>query len=419
MIRWIQQKKWLPEILLALAVAFFFGGLDLLSQGPLALLSSAALALGFLFVRKFSYLIPIWLILGASLQVGFGLLPIIGNLAIPALAFVVGAFSNRPWRELNLVIGVFAGLLIAGDLAYNPALSLEAAGILQLSDIGRLVLFIVAGLLALSAITLAWLLGLLLITRLTHVGTDFDRFVSEEKQLKLSVELAEQAKRFEIAKDINELVIQKISGVISVAEGGAYAAKANSEAGIRALEKVLDGSKAAHSELRRLFDMLSKGKFSASRPPGIGDLGDLANTLRRSGLEVSIVENGQRFEVELEPSLAIYRIVFDALQNAKQHNPQGTRATVELSWFENGLQVMVKDNGVEVLRRADAGLDGIPEAYGLEEDLETLLEKVAGPGITAMKERAEAYGGSLEVNRVVGIGFTVTATFAKTEISKG
>ena len=40
-----------------------------------------------------------------------------------------------------------------------------------------------------------------------------------------------------------------------------------------------------------------------------------------------------------------------------------------------------------------------------------LLEKVVGPGITAMRERVESFGGSLEAQRVVGIGFTVSALF--------
>jgi signal transduction histidine kinase len=49
--------------------------------------------------------------------------------------------------------------------------------------------------------------------------------------------------------------------------------------------------------------------------------------------------------------------------------------------------------------------------YDADDDLDTLLEKVTGPGLTAMRERAESFGGSMEVQRVVGVGFTVSATF--------
>ena len=77
---------------------------------------------------------------------------------------------------------------------------------------------------------------------------------------------------------------------------------------------------------------------------------------------------------------------------------------------------MIKDNGVEIQRRAVLGPNGLPVPYEAKDDLDTLLEKVSGPGLTAMRERAESFGGSLEVQRVVGIGFTVSAMFPSTAI---
>jgi len=58
----------------------------------------------------------------------------------------------------------------------------------------------------------------------------------------------------------------------------------------------------------------------------------------------------------------------------------------------------------------------LPVPYEAQDDLDALLEKVTGPGLTAMRERAESFGGSLEVQRVVGIGFTVSAMFPGTGI---
>jgi signal transduction histidine kinase len=116
--------------------------------------------------------------------------------------------------------------------------------------------------------------------------------------------------------------------------------------------------------------------------------------------------------------LAIYRIVFEALKNVKQHNPKGTMATVELTWFENSLQVIIRDNGVEVVRKSSVGPNGLPLPYDANDDIQSLLEKVVGPGITAMRERVESFGGSLEAQRVVGIGFTVSALFPITRSSQ-
>ena len=58
MIRWIQQRNWLPEVSLAAFVFLLLGGLDLLTQGPMAMLGSLAIAASLLFVRKLSFLAP-------------------------------------------------------------------------------------------------------------------------------------------------------------------------------------------------------------------------------------------------------------------------------------------------------------------------------------------------------------------------
>ena len=412
MIRWIQQRNWLPEASLASFVFLLLGGLDLITQGVIAMLGSLAIATSFLFVRRLSYLASALVLIAATVQISFSLLPIFGSIGIPLLAFVVGAFSPKPWREINFVVGMFGGLVFAANVAFNPTINLAVfGGVVQLDDLGRVVIFITLSLLAISLVSLLWILGQLLITRLVHVGTEFDRLVYEDKQLKLSVEIAEQSKRFEIARDINETVVQKLSAVITNAEGGIYAAKSNPEAGLRALEKVLDGAKAAHVELRRLFDMINRGTAVSTAQPTLDDLENLAISMREIGLDVAVSNFGERFALNPSAELAIYRIIFEALQNVKQHNPAGTKATVEISWLDNGLQVLIKDNGVEIERRALLGPNGLPVPYEAKDDLDTLLEKVTGPGLTAMRERAESFGGSLEVQRVVGIGFTVSAMF--------
>jgi len=417
-IRWIQQRNWLPEAALAAFVFLLLGGLDLITQGAIATLGSSAIAASFLFVRKLSYLVSALVLVAAAIQISFSLLPIFGSIGIPLLAFVVGAFSPKPWREINFVVSIFGGLVFAANVAFNPTISLEIfGGVAQLDDVGRVVIFITLSLLAISLVSLLWILGQLLITRLVHVGTEFDRLVYEEKQLKLSVELAEQSKRFEIARDINETVVQKLSSVITNAEGGIYVAKTNPDAGFRALEKVLDSARAAHTELRRLFDMINRGTAASTAPPTLADLENLAMSMREIGLDVSVSNFGERFGLNQSAELAIYRIIFEALQNVKQHNPVGTKAAVEISWLENGLQVMIKDNGVEIERRAVLGSNGLPVPYEAKDDLDTLLEKVTGPGLTAMRERAESFGGSLEVQRVVGIGFTVSAMFPASGVS--
>jgi signal transduction histidine kinase len=126
---------------------------------------------------------------------------------------------------------------------------------------------------------------------------------------------------------------------------------------------------------------------------------------------MTVIYTGAVTSLGSSMELAIYRIVLEALKNVRQHNPKGTSVTVELTWFESNLQVIIKDNGVEVTRKSAAAEQGLPKSYDANEDLQSLLEKVVGPGITAMRERVESFGGSLEAQRAIGIGFTVSALF--------
>ncbi|MEN9956836.1 MAG: hypothetical protein RIR46_444, partial [Actinomycetota bacterium] len=91
----------------------------------------------------------------------------------------------------------------------------------------------------------------------------------------------------------------------------------------------------------------------------------------------------------------------------------GTDVTVDFSWVEDGLQVLVKDNGIEVSNRGLVDIELEEVGYTAEDDLKALVEPISGPGFTAMRERAAIYGGSVEVTKVPGVGFTVSAIFPR------
>jgi signal transduction histidine kinase len=134
---------------------------------------------------------------------------------------------------------------------------------------------------------------------------------------------------------------------------------------------------------------------------------------REFGYNSSLRHEGPRFAINEGAALTIFKLVFDALENIKQHTPVGTDVTVDFSWVEDGLQVLVKDNGIEVSNRSLADLELEDSGYTAEDDLKSLVEPISGPGFTAMRERAAIYGGSVEVTKVPGVGFTVSAIFPR------
>ena len=411
MIRWILDTKWIPEIALSLILLAVFGGINAATSGISYFLLSIPFALASLFVRKFSYLTGVMLLVGAALHIGFSASLSFGDLVLAAVAFVSGVFTANPWRVINILAVSATSFVIIASASYNPSLSLPNLGIIEITDTGRLVLFIAGSILAGSLIGFAAVGGRLLREQYLQRQFQGNRKYTNSQQDEISLELAEQAKRFEMAGDMNESAVQHISSVITNAEAGLYTAKLDPDAGLRALDKVLLSAKAAQSELRRLYETINRGTVISTAPPTLESLSALELTMREAGYNMSITYSGSRVALDSSMEVAIYRIVFEAIKNVRQHNPKGTMVTVEITWFETSLQVIIRDNGVEVTRKSDVGINGLPAPYDATDDIDNLLEKVIGPGITAMRERVESFGGSLEAQRVVGVGFTVSALF--------
>ena len=411
MIRWILETKWVPEISLLVLLLAVFGGINAVTGGIASVLGTIPYALASLFVRNYSYLSGALLFVGAALHLGFSQPPSFGDLVLAVVAFVAGVFTKNPWRSINILAVGATSFLIVASASYNPNLSLPNLGIIEFSETGRLVLFILGSILAASLIGLAAVGGRLVREQYLQKQLQGNRKYSYSQQDEISLELAEQAKRFEMVGDMNESAVQHISSVITNAEAGLYTAKLDPDAGLRALDNVLRSAKAAHAELRRLYETINRGTVISTAPPTLESLSALELTMREAGYNMAITYSGSRVALDSSMELAIYRIVFEAIKNVRQHNPKGTMVTVEITWFETSLQVIIRDNGVEVVRKSAVGPNGLPAPYDANDDIDNLLEKVIGPGITAMRERVESFGGSLEAQRVVGVGFTVSALF--------
>ena len=408
MIRWIQNRPWQSSIVLAVFSLCLFGGLDAISIG----LNSLAIALSYstsvLLARQFPWLSILLIVTGSALSATLSVRSgATGGISLLALV-LLAAFGNKLQRVMALPITAISGISVLYVTVFQSVRGLSAYEIVSKSELGRINIFLFGALLIAATTTLSWLAGRLLITRATHVGTAFDRAVAERVQAQQALEIAEQNERFQIARDISELIIQRVSASISLAEGGVYATQSDPATAPRILEKVAESARSGHQELRRLFDMLNKQHEISSAPPRIDDLDTLVIAFRQTGYNITLRHEGNRFALDEGAELAIYRIVFDALENIRKHAPVGTDITIDFAWTETGLQVLVKDNGVELANR---GLTLEELAYTIEEDRKSLVETIVGAGITAMSERAGLYGGTIEATRVPGVGFTVSAIF--------
>jgi signal transduction histidine kinase len=223
--------------------------------------------------------------------------------------------------------------------------------------------------------------------------------------------VAKQNERLEIAKDLTGLLVQKISAVVSVTEGGVYAIKSDPSSAQRVLDKSLESARDAQWELRRLYDFLNSSVFSESATFKIADLRELCIAFRELGYNAVIEEQGESFPLNDGMELCVYKIAFEALQNVRKHAPVGTEISINFLWVEDGLQVLVKDNGIEFATRAAQQLGELVDGYSADDDLEALVAEFDGSTLAVLRERAAIYGGRIEATRVPGVGFTLSAIF--------
>jgi len=275
------------------------------------------------------------------------------------------------------------------------------------SDEAKAVLAI-AGFVALIAVNAnAWFIGRLLYTRITHVGTDFDQAKLNHQLVSSQLALAEQDRRFGIARDVNDILLEQVGATMAATEAGIYAAKTDPSIAPRLLDSLLEGVKKSYAEIRRLSDLLGLQKEKSLALPGLRDLNSLIVSYREYGYKVTFREQGSPIELVVGADLILYRIVFEALDNMRKHTPVGTEVDIDFSWHERAMQLVIKDNGEETQRNIDQDITG----YTVQDDKKALVERPIGAGLTAMQERAALYQGTMDFVRVPGVGFTVSAAF--------
>jgi signal transduction histidine kinase len=359
------------------------------------------------FSRAVPYLAIGLFSIGIFIPLYFGLEPQLSQFGTMISLFILSCFANTAQRWVG-----FSSNIVLGSIAYSVV-------VLQLPDSGTfygLVLptkeaklaLVLAGFVALIAVNAnAWFIGRLLYTRITHVGTDLDRAILTQQVAAGQLALAEQDRRFGIARDVNDLLLEQVSSTMSQAEAGLYASKADPGVAPRLLESLLDGVRKSYLEIRRLSDLLGLQKEKALALPGLRDLNRLFVSFREYGFRLTFKEQGKSIKLVSGAELIVYRIVFETLDNIRDHTPLGTEVDIDFMWHGTALQFIIKDNGEETLRAQSQDITG----YSVQDDQKALVERPVGAGLTSMQEMASLYAGTIDFVRVPGVGFTVSASF--------
>jgi signal transduction histidine kinase len=204
------------------------------------------------------------------------------------------------------------------------------------------------------------------------------------------LEYTVRGERARISRELHDVVAHHISMIAVQAETARLTTQDMPPAGAQRLLAIGDTARSALTEMRRLLGVLREdaaAELAERRPqPGLIQLNDLLDEARNaSGAGTRLIISGWLTPLDPGVELAAYRIVQEALTNARRHAP-GAAVDVELRYADDGLHLRIRDNGPG------------PQPAG-----------EAGHGLLGMRERAAAVGGSLRTGLAPGGGFLVEA----------
>lgn len=295
------------------------------------------------------------------------------------LPLVVGHLASRTRWAVS--VPAAAAAVVWVPLACLP---LVRDGLMRLGTPGLMVV----------AVAWAWTWGTLVQVRRDHAAAlaqSADHRLHEQEARHRAV-LAEE--RAHIAREIHDIVSHGLGIMVVVADGAAHTVATDPDRAARAMVEVRDTGRDAMAEMRRMLTVLRGTPEGIAPPPGTDRLEDLVEHVRSTGLPVTLEVTGTR-RTSPGLDLTVYRVVQEALTNARRHGgPRLSRIDVGVRHEDDRVEIEITDDGAGPTTLApDGTADDSP-----------------GHGLVGMRERVASHGGTLTSGAHPGGGFVVHAT---------
>ncbi|MEU7015338.1 sensor histidine kinase [Streptomyces sp. NPDC046385] len=290
-----------------------------------------------------------------------------------AVALYSAARTGRPRATATLTIGAIGVTLLTPDLA-------APHGFLNVTSAGLAACLVAATGLAVNR----W-----------HQKTEANRRLLADRAL------AEERRR--IARELHDIVAHRIT-IMQLMAGGARA-NLDHDTGVArdALVTLEESGRLALREMRQLLDVLRTDEDTAtdrhgtpeSPQPGLADLDRLIKESRQAGQPTELTVDGEPGRLPPVVGLTLYRVVQEALTNARKHAGPDVPVKVRLTCRPERVHVSVTDQGA-----MDAA--EFPSGPG--------IRRGSGYGLVGMRERVALHGGVLEAGPLSEVGFQVVAS---------
>ncbi|MFI1359705.1 sensor histidine kinase [Streptomyces sp. NPDC020898] len=315
-------------------------------------------------------------------QLALDVEPLPANFAMLVIVYTV-AVSGPRWASRFALIGG----MVAAPLAQLRWPERES------STAGNLALMVFLTV----PFALAWVLGDSLRTRRAYFAQLEERAARLEREREAQAKVAVAAERARIARELHDVVAHNVSVMVVQADGAAYVLDSAPDQAKKALETISGTGRQALAEMRRLLGVLRTGEHQESGEyvpqPDVEQLDELIEQCRTAGLPVDFKVEGTPRPLPSGVELTAYRIVQEALTNTRKHGGPNTGASVRLVYFDDGLGLLVEDDGKGAPHELyeEGGPDG------------------QGHGLIGMRERVGMVGGTLDAGPRPGGGFRISA----------
>jgi signal transduction histidine kinase len=359
---------------------------ELYRFGPSGLMLSFSTLVGLAFSAS-----PFIALRWPALAVGLAMLPVIPTFIDPqspglhfgVFASLCAIVVTASWRDMRaaIVAAVAAELLIVGWLISGGHMAAPFRADINLDYFSgtRIVLGVVYGV-AVSLVVLgAW-----------GLRRSAEREIQGRRLAARSEQVEEQSavvgERARLARDLHDVVAHHVSLIAVRAETAPYTHPEIGDQARGVLGDIAADARLALDELRGVLGILGRSGAAERAPqPTWSDITALVERTRSAGVDIEVVGNASA-EVGSSAGYAAYRVVQEALTNARKHAP-GARVTVDLDATSQLLTVLVSTPLSASARPSEAA---------------------GGQGLVGMRERVEALGGRL-LSGPVGEDFVVEA----------
>jgi signal transduction histidine kinase len=323
-----------------------------------------------------------------------GSMPVALSRRWPQAAYLVSMGSIGVYQALGYTINspYFLGVLFTGYAAAAPGRRSRSAVLALLA----FPIYAVGAVLrdrpdlayGVPILTLAAVIAGQLASELRAASSRREARAQADEEARLLTE-----ERLRIARELHDVISHSIATIGVQAGVAAHVLDEHPEQAREALVAIKAVSRDAMRDLRGMLGLLRQSDETDGRDPapGLERLRELVERVRGAGVAVGVETHGSAYPLTPATDLAAYRIVQEALTNIIRHAPEAS-AQVYLRYGPEVVEIEVIDNG-----RAPGDNGTAATSPG------------TGHGLTGLRERAAALGGTLEYGQIENGGFRVSA----------